>query len=135
LAPWDGSGGVDPSKIQHGVLHYTMMINRHHAQIKAVYNHLIQNFGEELGDVWVMCGGGGQLQAFFGNRTGYLGILYLTLEDMDDQERLTENGYLAACGHESFTLEPNWAKNRRLFKGMNVPNVEVRGDDGGDDEE
>lgn len=126
LALWDGHGGIDPSKIQHSVLHYTLMVNRHHAQIKVVYDHLIQNFGEELGDVWVMCGGGGQLQAFFGNRTGYLGILYLTLENMDDQERLTDNGYLAACGNESFTLTPNWDKNARLFKDMNVQGVQVR---------
>jgi hypothetical protein len=128
LALWDGRGGIDPSKIRHSAMHYALMVNRHHKEIKAVYDHLISNHGAELGDVWVMTGGGGQLQAFFGNRTGYLGILYLTLEDLEDQERLTENGYLAACGNESFTLTANWAKNNKYFKGMTVPGVELQGD-------
>ena len=126
LALWDGHGGINPSKIRHSVLHYHLMIERHHTQIKGVYEHLVKNHGDTVGDVWVMCGGGGQMQAFFGNHTGYLGILYLTLENMKDQKRLTENGYLAACGNKSFTLVANWEKNNPLFANMKVKGVKLQ---------
>jgi hypothetical protein len=82
VEPNDVYGHVDPTKIAHTVKHYKLTVKRHHKEVKAVYDFLMQNHKEALGDVWVMMGGGGQLQAFFGNHTGYLGILYLSLESL-----------------------------------------------------
>lgn len=125
MEPNDVSGHVDPTKIPHNVKHYKLTVERHHKEVKAVYDFLVQNHSEALGDVWVMMGGGSQLQAFFGNNTGYLGILYLSLEDLKEQKELEATGYLDACGVTPYSLVPNWAKNNKYFKGMNVPGVEV----------
>jgi hypothetical protein len=124
MEPRDGHGGINPGKAPHNMLHYRLTIERHHQQVKGVYEFLAKK--TELGDVWAMIGGGSQLQVFFGNKSSYLAILYLTLESLDDQERLSENGYLAAVGNESFTLDIQSAKNNETFKGLNVPGVKVR---------
>lgn len=125
MEPNDVEGKVDPTKIPHNVKHYKLTVKRHHKEVKAVYDFLVQNHGEALGDIWVMMGGGAQLQAFFGNHTGYLGIMYLSLESLKEQKELEESGYLEASGVTPYSLIPNWAKNNKYFKGMNVPGIEV----------
>jgi hypothetical protein len=125
LEPNDAYGHVDPTKITHNVKHYKLTVKRHHKEVKAVYDYLMQNHSRALGDVWVMMGGGSQLQAFFGNNTGYLGILHLSLESLKEQKEMEASGYLDACGVTPYSLIPNWAKNGKYFKGLQVPGVEV----------
>ena len=117
----DSHGEQDPKDMMHGVNHRKLAIERHHTEIKAVYEFLAAK--PELGDIWVLMGGGCQIQAFFGNHTGYLAIMYLTLDDLDEDERLTENGYLAACGNAKHVLQANWTKNNAVFRGFKVPGV------------
>jgi hypothetical protein len=121
-----GKADTDPEQlkrdVQHTVTRRALIIERHHAKIKAVYEYC-QSLG--VGDIWVMCGGGAQLQAFFGNQSGYLAILYLDLEDIESQESMSE--YLASCGNKTFLLQVNWAANDKLFEGrFNVNNIELR---------
>lgn len=110
--------------VEHVVLHRKLAIERHHEMVKKVYEYCSARCDTP---VWAMCGGGSQVQVFFGTVTGYLGILYLTLEDLAEQERLTANGYLEACGCESYVLVLQTGAGKAVFSGMQVPGVEVRG--------
>jgi len=107
----------------YGIKHRAMMIERHHAMIRAVWEHCQTALGD---DVWVLCGGGCQLQAFFGGKNGYLGILYLDLESREEQKRLSGNGHLAAVGNESYTLVVESTSELGVFTTMAVPGVTVR---------
>lgn len=73
----------------------------YHEKIKFIYDFLV---AKNIGDIWVMSGGGMQIQAFFGNSTGYLGILYLNL----DSKKATPKS------KQTFIV--NWANNDKLFK-------------------
>lgn len=113
---------VDRPNWTHGVKHRALMIERHHDIIKAIYQYC-QN--ADIGDVWVLSGGGMQLQAFFGNSEGYLGILYLTLEDLEKNQKLQDNGYLQATGNETYTFSIE-GENDLVFRDMVVAGVKVR---------
>jgi len=116
-------GQFDVSKVKHNMEHILPLIERHHDMIKSIYDYLKMKVE---GDLWVLSGGGSQLQAFFTNKTGYLGILYLDMVNLSDQTRLSDSGLLKASGNESFTLVPNFDHNKTLFKNMKVPGVKVR---------
>lgn len=116
-------GKFDTSKVHHNMEHILPLIERHHAMIKGVYDHLK---AQVEGELWVLSGGGAQLQAFFTNNTGYLGILYLDMVNLREQTRLSDSGLLKASGNESFTLTPNFSHNNILFKDMKVSGVRVR---------
>jgi hypothetical protein len=106
----------------HGVRHRQLIIERHHERIKSVYEYC-KALG--VGDIWVLSGGGGQLQAFFGNNTGYLAILYLDMENLAEQDELED--YLDACGNTTFELHVNFTKNDPLFEGkFNIPGITMR---------
>ena len=66
----------------------------------------------DVGDIWILSGGGSQLQAFFGNHTGYLAILYLDMEDINEE---VNPEYMAAIGNTTYTLQVNWVRNNPLF--------------------
>lgn len=116
----DCFGNLDPGKVDHAIRHRELTIQRHHSLVKSVYQHC-KTLG--VGDVWVMCGGGAQLQAFFGNRKGYLAILYLTLESRPHGDQAD---HLKAVGNELWTLQVQTAENDVLFQHCNVPGVRVR---------
>lgn len=102
-------GELNPDKLAHGIRHRALTIMRHHDRVKAVYEFCASR---SVGDIWVMCGGGCQLQAFFGNVDGYLAILYLSLEDKDDQS-------VSTLQVQSVALDP-------LFAACKVPGAQVR---------
>lgn len=110
----------------HGVNHLEQIKQRHHHIVKDIYNFLKGQY--ELGDIWVLVGGGCQIQAFFGNKKGYIGILYL---DMDTPQENAEvnDGYLKCIGNEKFTLEANFTENNKYFKGFKHPKVKFRKSD------
>ncbi|MEG0869646.1 MAG: hypothetical protein RSG77_21775 [Hafnia sp.] len=98
-------------ELRHSILHRKLMIERHHEKIKAIYEYCV---GLDVGDIWVMAGGGAQLQAFFGNSTGYLAILYLDMEDLNE---CVNSDYLKAIGNTKYTLKVNFSKNNKYFLG------------------
>ncbi len=87
-----------------------MMVSRHHDLIKAAYEYTKDKTG---GDIWVLSGGGSELQAFFGNETGYLGILYLSskLQDIVDENIV-------------YKLVPE-KKGTNLFDDLQNSNIEI----------
>ena len=96
----DNQGNPD---IAHSVNHLKSMIENsvYHQKIKGIYNYLMK---QNIGDIWVLTGGGAQIQAFFGNTTGYVAILYLEMENKKPKEK-------------EHTLVVNGAKNDKLFDG------------------
>lgn len=74
---YDKNGKPD---IAHGIKHLNVVLNNsfYKTKIKLIYDYLMNL---DIGDIWVMMGGGMQIQAFFGNSKGYIGILYLNLEN------------------------------------------------------
>lgn len=86
-------------------------IERYHHIVKPVYEHLKSQ--KNLGHVWAMEGGGMQCQIFFGNKDGYLGILYL---DMKSAKGLANGNY---------RLNVQWRNNNECFAGMKVEQVKV----------
>jgi len=125
LDPHDMYGEFDPEDIEHDVLHYRLTYERHHEKVKAVYDHCLSREG--LGPVWAMCGGGMQLQVFFGNEaSGYLAILYLDLEELEHQARMGD--YMAAVGNATFTLVVNGKANNKHFRQFKHPQINVRFD-------
>lgn len=97
----DSKGNPD---IEHQGKHLKIMMNSavYHQKIKKIYDYLM---ALNIGDIWVMAGGGMQVQAFFGNSLGYVGIFYL---DMDNEETPKDKEY---------KLVVNWAKNDKYFNG------------------
>ena len=89
------------------------MLSRYKPLVTRTYEK-IKTF-KDIGNVWVMEGGGAQCQVFFGNETGYLGILYLDLKETKSTNfekpfyRFVVNGY----------------KNDPLFKDFNVKGIKV----------
>lgn len=114
-------GQLEPAKVDHGLHRRALIIERHHAKVKAVYEFCMS---KNLGDIWVMCGGGAQLQVFFGNRSGYVAILYLDLEDMEEQKRMAD--YLVAVGNESHSLVVNGAQNDDYFEDLSIAGIRLR---------
>jgi hypothetical protein len=109
----------DDSSIKHSILHRELMIERHHDKIKQVYEYCTTL---DRGDIWVLCGGGVQLEAFFGCRNGYLATLSLSLE---------KDPFNTPKQKESVTkkvsrLQPNFEHNEPLFKGLKIDGVKVR---------
>lgn len=94
----DAHPGQSEPDWDHGIRHRARIIKRHHHLVKAIYEQCLQATGD---DVWVLSSGGSQLQAFFGNRSGYLAILYLPMAD----------------------LSIEWMDNNAVFAGLNVPGV------------
>lgn len=90
--------------IDHGAKHLKIMIESevYHTKIKQIYDYLMK---QNIGDIWVMAGGGMQVQAFFGNKSGYVGMLYL---EMDNIKKPKEKEH---------TLVVNGEKNDKYFNG------------------
>jgi len=94
-------------------------IQRHNDIIEKVYKFIESKYGKEI---WIMSGGGAQLQAFYGNKDGYLATLYLDMEDPKDNDDLLAAG---RGDGSTFTLTVNGSKNDKNFKDCHIPNVEV----------
>lgn len=110
----------DTSGIRHSILHRELIIERHHEKIKYIHQHLTE---KTSGDVWVLAGGGAQLQAFFGCSQGYIGILYL---DMENLEEYVDSSYLEAIGNASFTLHIQNSLYDIHFDSFKHPEIEIR---------
>lgn len=105
--------------VEHTTSHLKLIIERHHSVVKEIYDYCV---GLNVGDIWAMSGGGCQLQVFFGNTTGYLGTLYL---DMDDSPMGKSYGGRRRK-KEDWTFQVNRNKNDPLFTPMQIKGVKVR---------
>ena len=100
------------------ISHRQMMIDCYHEKIKSVYNHCLSL---DKGPVWVMVGGGAQVQAFFGYDQGYFAILYL---DMQDAPRNTE-AQRDKLNKRKHSLVPQFEHHEPLFERLKLPGVKV----------
>jgi hypothetical protein len=115
---FEEEGRID--SLLHGIKHRELIIERHHDKIKQVYDYCVNL---DVGDIWILCGGGSQLQAFFGNHTGYLAILYLDMEDINER---VNSEYMKVIGNTSYTLSVNWPRNNPLFVNrFEIPGIEL----------
>ena len=83
---------------------------RHFKKIKEVWNYC-EKIAE--GPLWTMCGGGLQLQQFYGDDNGYLCTLYLDMRNEDENE---EDYAKERLDDTEFTLTVNGSKNDPKFK-------------------
>ena len=97
--------------VERKIDNYREFVNRYHQLIKEVRDKIQKIPG--VGKVWVMDGGGAQHQAFFGNKNGYLGILYLDLRNSKLKE---DNVY-------DFIINGN--NNDDLLKDLKHPRIKV----------
>jgi len=85
----------------HSVKHFKLGIKRHHSIIKKIYELCSGLYPYE--DVWVMVGGGLQIQMFYGTSRGYVGTLYLSL----DNKEVSDN--------DNCTFVVNGKENDKIF--------------------
>lgn len=86
---------------------YIQTLIRYYKPVKAVYDYC-ETIAE--GPLWTICGGGMQLQQFYGDDNGYLCILYLgMLEDENDFR----------CGY----LVTQQNKNKSKFKNLKISKI------------
>lgn len=66
----------DKNSIEHAIKHFKLMSTHYHNRIKTIHNHLVSKSNEPI---WVLAGGGYQIQASFGNKNGYIATLDLDM--------------------------------------------------------
>jgi hypothetical protein len=89
-------------------------LSRHQDKIEAVYK-FCETIAE--GPLWTFCGGGMQLQQFYGDDDGYICILYLDMEDEKENEE-DEN-------EKEFTLAIQNKKLKKKFKDFNYNGIKA----------
>lgn len=105
--------------IDRSLRHLRMAIEVYHEKIKNVYEYCTE-LGK--GPVWVMMGGGAQVQAFFGCAEGYLAILFLDLESAP----ATTPELRSRLARKHHILQPKFSHNEELFKKAKIPGVRVK---------
>lgn len=115
----------DKQRIEHSLYHYQLLSTHYHERVKEVYDYLKTKMTD---DIWAMSGGGSQLQVFFGNKDGYIGILYF---DDDQYVKVgVENAKKAAIiANKKYTLVVQSAANNHYFENYANPNIKVRKSD------
>lgn len=108
---YDKNGKPD---IAHGINHLNEVLKNTYytKKIKCIYDYLMSL---NIGDIWVMIGGGMQIQAFFGNTKGYLAILYLDLENTPIIKTNVKHRL-----EIQFYQNDKYFKNVELFKDNNI---------------
>lgn len=87
------------------------MIARYHPLVKDLYERIEKIDG--VGRIWAMEGGGMQCQVFFGNKSGYLAILYLDMKGGNFKKK---------PNHHNFKLVVNFPEqNAQYFKDFVTP--------------
>ena len=66
----------DKNSIEHAIMHFKLMSSHYHNRIKAIHDHIMTKTSEPI---WVLAGGGYQMQASFGNKNGYIATLALDI--------------------------------------------------------
>lgn len=107
--------------IEHSIKHLELLRTHYHERIKEVYDYLKTKTDD---DIWVMAGGGSQLQAFFGNKDGYIAILYF---DMDTYIKLGDKNVTKArmIKTKDYTLSVQSEQNNRYFDDCTIENLKI----------
>ena len=64
----------DKNSIEHSIKHFKLMSSHYHNRIKTIHNYLVTKTSDPI---WVLAGGGYQMQASFGNKNGFIATLEL----------------------------------------------------------
>ena len=105
------------AKVEQKVAEHKVNMERYHDFVKPIYEEISKRYP---GDVWAMEGGGAQVQMFFGNEDGYIGILYLDMRKAnklrDSHRMVLENpkadeliGDMQIPGLTISTYQKHWA--------------------------
>ncbi len=106
-----GKDSRTDKKFDYKVEQHHLNIKKYHDIVKPLFYKIKELTGSE--NLWVMEGGGGQVQMFFGDENGYIAILYLDMRDENKQSRI-------------YTLQINGAKNDKYFDGVEIPGIKVQ---------
>jgi len=108
-------------KVEHSLHHLELLRTHYHERVKEVYDYLKTKTDD---DIWVMAGGGSQLQAFFGNKDGYIAILYL---DMDTYIKVGDTNATKArmIKTKDYTLSVQFEHNNHYFDDCTIENLEI----------
>lgn len=111
--------------IEHAINHYQLLSTYYHTHIKEIYNYLKTKTTD---DIWVMAGGGAQLQAFFGTKDGYIAILYLDMDDyvsldVDDAEKAE------IINKKKYSLSVQFSHNNHYFDKCPLKNFKIQKSD------
>lgn len=67
----------DKNSIEHAIKHFKLLSTHYQDRVKTIHNHLVTKTTDPI---WVLAGGGYQLQASFGNKDGYIATLCLDVD-------------------------------------------------------
>lgn len=99
------------AKVGGAIADRAQIIELYHPLIRQVYDYCV---GLDVGDIWVLVGGGSSHTCYFGNKTGYLSILHLDLKQV--RRKRTRQKCLDFTGKRRYTLAVNWERNNHLFQ-------------------
>lgn len=112
----------DKKTITMIINNYQLMSGHYHNRIKEVYDHLKTKTTD---DIWVMVSGASSLQAFFGNKDGYLAILYLDKADYIkiDSKDQTKIDHINTV---RYTLNVQFSHNNHYFENAPFKNLKIQ---------
>lgn len=109
-------GGRTFAKVKQDVAEKREAIKRYHEIIKPVYDHVKNELG--VNDLWVMAGGGGQTQFFFGDGDkGYLAIMYMDMRSSKVRPGLDKL--------KTYSLLPQGKRGDDLFENFKMDGVKI----------
>lgn len=101
---------LEEASLKRHKLHLGILRRYHMGLLKSIHSLLSSQLKEP---VWILIGGGMQVQAFFGCEDEYVAILYLHLSN----EKPKAGG--------SYNLFVNNKRNNKLFHPLTIPNIAV----------
>jgi hypothetical protein len=116
---------TDKSVIEKRIKDFNLLKMYYHSRIKRIYDYLVTRTAD---DVWVLVGGGSQLTAFFGNKHGYIAILYL-----DDPEYMNPDiidvRKTEKIKSKKYTLAIQFSRNNHYFDDCLIKNLKIEKSD------
>jgi hypothetical protein len=102
-------------QIKDKINKYIQIIIRYYSLIKTIYDYC-ETIAE--GPLWTMCGGGMQLQQFYGDDNGYICIQYLAMEDVEEDKYI---GSLTVQGSRSKKMKIKKTEIIENSKNIEIP--------------
>jgi len=112
----------DKKTITDVIHHYRLMNTHYHIRIKEVYDYLKIKTSD---DIWVMVSASSSLQAFFGNKEGYLAIMYFDKADyiaVDSNDEIKIN----RINTVKYTLNVQFEHNNHYFENAPFKNLKIQ---------
>jgi hypothetical protein len=97
----------ETNSIEHTIKHFKLISTHYEDRVKSIYNHLQSNTEQPI---WVLAGGGYQIQASFGNEEGYIATLMLDVntyvkvgvENVQKSKAISKKAYELALSSLNF---------------------------------